>query len=314
MSTTVVLTGGTAGFGLIAAEHFNRSTDIELFVGARRPTQHGDAIPLDLSALDSVRSFAATVGGRLGGAPIDVLVLNAGIVRADVETRTVDGYETTFAVNHLAHYLLLRLMLASLADGATIVMTTSGTHDPATGAGLLPPRHANADLLAHPDRDPDLDPRPRKAGEHAYSASKLCTVLTVRALAESPTARERRLTALAYDPGQVFGTELAQHLPLPMRVAWAALGSPLGWPLRRFSSTLNTQDAAGHALADLALGRQPPPAERTYAALRRGRLSWPHPSQLARQPELAHALWHDSAHLVGLAGPVKPGHAQTGDV
>lgn len=300
MSTRVLLTGGTSGFGSIAAEQIDRSKEVELFVGARRPAERGESIPLDLSALDSVRSFATTIGERLDGALIDVLVLNAGMVRADVETRTVDSYETTFAVNHLAPYLLLRLMMSTLADEATIVMTTSGTHDPATGAGLLPPRHAQVDLLAHPEQDPDLDPRPRKAGEHAYSASKLCTVLTVRALAESPEARDRRLTAIAYDPGQVFGTGLAQQLPLPMRVAWAALGTPLGWPLRRFSSTLNSQDAAGRALADLALGRQRPPAERSYAALRGGRLGWPQPSELARRPDLARTLWDDSARLVGL--------------
>lgn len=300
MSTTAVLTGGTSGFGLIAAEDIATQRDTELLQGARRPSGTPGSIPLDLTTLDSVRLFAGALTDHLDTTPIDVLVFNAGIIRADVATRTVDGFETTFAVNHLAHYLLLRLLLPNLADGATIVMTTSGTHDPATKAGLLPPRHAHADLLAHPERDRDLDPRPRKAGEQAYSASKLCTVLTVRALAESPEATVRGLTAIAYDPGQVFGTKLAQHLPRQMRWAWAVLGTPLGWPLRRFNGTLNTQEAAGRALADLVLGRQAPPAGRTYAALRHGRLGWRDPSEHARQPDLARTLWNDSARLVGL--------------
>jgi hypothetical protein len=53
-------------------------------------------------------------------------------------------------------------------------------------------------------------------------------------------------------------------------------------------------------LADLALGVATPPNGRTYAALRRGRLTWPDPSELARRDDVAQALWNDSARLVGL--------------
>jgi len=297
----MVMTGGTSGFGAIAAERLTRSGNARLILGARRPTAVGEAIPLDLTALDSVRAFATSVRERLGDTPIDALVLNAGVVLPDADGRTVDGFETTFAVNHLAHYLLLRLLLPALADRAIVVLTTSGTHDPATRAGLAPPRHADAELLAHPDRDPGRDPRPRKAGEHAYTASKLCAVLTARALSARPDARTRRLTVVGYDPGQVFGTGLAKDLSFPLRIAWSLLGTPvLGWPLRRLNRTLNSRTAAGNALADVALGLATPPNGRTYAALRRGQLTWPDPSELARRDDLAQALWSDSARLVGL--------------
>jgi NAD(P)-dependent dehydrogenase (short-subunit alcohol dehydrogenase family) len=291
---TVVMTGGTSGFGAIAAERLTASGGARLILGARRAPSAGESIPLDLTRLDSVRAFATSVGERLGETPVDALVLNAGVVRPDDTGRTGDGFETTFAVNHLAHYLLVRLLLPALAEGAIVVLTTSGTHDPATGAGLAPPRHAAADLLAHPDRDPDRDPRPRKAGQQAYTASKLCAVLTARSLSD------RSVTAIAYCPGQVFGTGLAQDLAFPLRVAWSVLGTPVGWPLRRLNRNLNTRPAAGSNLADLALGRSAPPDGRTYAALRRGRLTWPDPSELARRDDLAEALWKDSARLVGL--------------
>lgn len=249
-----------------------------------------------------MRAFATSVRERLGDTPVDALVLNAGVVLPDVTGRTADGFETTFAVNHLAHYLLLRLLLPALADGAIVVLTTSGAHDPATNAGLAPPRHADAELLAHPDRDPDRDARPRKAGEHAYTASKLCAVLTARSLSEHPDVRSRRLAVVAYDPGQVFGTGLAKDLPFPLRIAWWLLGTPmLGRPLRRLDRNLNSRTAAGNALADLALGLARPPNGRTYAALRRARLTWPDPSELARKDEPAQALWNDSARLVGLS-------------
>ena len=275
---------------------------MRLILGARRPTAVGESIPLDLTELDSVRAFATSVSERLGDIPVDALVLNAGVVLPDVTGRTVDGFETTFAVNHLAHYLMLRLLLPTLADGAIVVLTTSGTYDPATGAGLAPPRHADAGLLAHPDRDPARNPAPRKAGEHAYTASKLCTVLTARSLSERSDVQTRRITVIAYDPGQVFGTGLAQRLSFPLRIAWSLLGTPvMGWPLRRFNRNLNSRAAAGNALADLALGVATPPNGRTYAALRRAQVTWPDPSELARSDELAQTLWNDSARLVGLS-------------
>ncbi|MBA2519696.1 MAG: SDR family NAD(P)-dependent oxidoreductase [Chloroflexia bacterium] len=299
---TMVMTGGTSGFGAISAERLTLSGNARLILGARRPTSVGESIPLDLTELDAVRAFATSVRDRLGDTPVDALVRNAGVILPDVTGRTVDGFETTFAVNHLAHYLLLRLLLPALADRAIVVLNTSGTHDPANHAGLAPPRHADAELLAHPDRDPDRDTRPRKAGEHAYTASKLCTALTARSLSGDPDVQTRRFTVVAYDPGQVFGTGLAKDLSFPLRIAWSLLGTPvLGWPLRRINRNLNSRTAAGNTLADLALGLATPPNGRTYAALRRTQLTWPDPSELARRDELAQALWNDSARLVGLS-------------
>lgn len=300
--STFVMTGGTSGFGAIAAKRMTLSGDARLILGARRPTSVSESIPLDLTALDSVRAFAMSVREQLGDTAVDALVLNAGMIRHDDTGRTVDGFETTFAVNHLAHYLILRLLLPALADSAIIVMTTSGTHDPATKGGLVTPRHADAELLAHPDRDAHRNPTPRKAGEHAYTASKLCTVLIAQSLSKLSDVQTRRITVIAYDPGQVFGTGLAKDFSFPMRVAWSLFGTPvLGWPLRRLNSTRNSRSAAGNTLADLTLGLATAPNGRIYAALRRGQLTWPDPSQLARDDDLAQALWNNSARLVGLS-------------
>lgn len=297
---TIVMTGGTSGFGAIAAERLTQLGKARLILGARRPAS-GETIPLELTELDSVRAFAQSVRDRLGDTPIDALVLNGGVVLPDATGRTVDGFETTFAINHLAHYLLLRLLLPALADGAMVVLTTSGTHDPQTRAGLVTPRHVDANLLAHPERDPDRGDQPSKAGEHAYTASKLCGILTARSLSGRSDLQARNVTAIAYCPGQVFGTGLAKDLPLPLRMAWSLLGTPvLGWPLRRLNRYLNSRSDAGNALADLAVGRATPPNGRIYAALRRGQLTWPEPSELARRDDLAQALWSDSARLVGL--------------
>jgi NAD(P)-dependent dehydrogenase (short-subunit alcohol dehydrogenase family) len=199
---TIVMTGGTSGLGQVAANRLLATPSTRLLLGARRPgPPAAETIPLDLAYLDNVRSFAAAVGGRLDAIPIDALVLNAGR-SGDAAGRTADGFETTFVVNHLAHYLLLRLLLPRLADHARIVLTTSGTHDPAQRAPLPPPRHADAQLLAHPELDPDRDRQPRTASGRAYTASKLCVVLAARALAAQPEARARQFTVVAYDPGR----------------------------------------------------------------------------------------------------------------
>jgi NAD(P)-dependent dehydrogenase (short-subunit alcohol dehydrogenase family) len=299
---TIVMTGGTSGFGQIAARTMVASPDNRLLLGARGRRRGGsggvEALPLDLANLASVRSFASAVCDR---APqINALVLNAGLSRADADGRTVDGFETTFAVNHLGHYLLLRLLLSRLARGATVVLTTSGTHDPAEGTVLPPPRHADAWLLAYPDQDPDRDQTPRAAAGRAYSSSKLCTVLTARSLAAQPEAEALALTVIAYDPGPTPGTGLLRDAPLPVRAAWWLLGTQL----RRLVPRFNSRDAAGRTLADLALGATHPPAGHVYATLRRERLTWPEPSELARRDDVIAKLWHDSATLVGLQSSV----------
>ncbi|MCI0662573.1 MAG: SDR family NAD(P)-dependent oxidoreductase [Acidobacteria bacterium] len=297
--TTIVMTGGTSGLGEIAAKRLASSPATRLLLGAREAGPQGvDTLTLDMVRLENVRSFALAVNEWLGGAEIDALVLNAGMSLPNVQSRTADGFETTFAVNHLAHYYLLRLLLPRLVHGAIIVITTSGAHDPAERTPIPPPRHADVRLLAYPELDPDRDQRPRIAGGRAYSSSKLCNVLTARALAADPEAQARRLSIIAYNPGPVPGTRLVRESGFAINFIWQTIG-PVLVPL---VPNLNSRQAAGIALADLALGKTRPPAGRIYASLRRERLTWPDPSEMARRDDLMEALWHDSAALVGMKG------------
>jgi NAD(P)-dependent dehydrogenase (short-subunit alcohol dehydrogenase family) len=297
--TTIVMTGGTSGIGAVAAHALSASAANRLVLGARGIRRKGMAarpnvelLALDLASLDSVRRFAAEVRARVG--EIDALVLNAGVTRPDVDRRTVDGFETTFATNHLGHHLLLRLLRDRLAVGARVVLTTSGAHDPAERTRFVPPRHADARLLAHPELDPDLDRDPLTAGGRAYAASKLCAMLTARALAGQPDTLVRGLIVVAYCPGETPGTGVARELPWPTRTMWRLMGTPLGRLVPHFT----TRSAAGRALAELALGAVHPPAGHVYAALRRGRHTFPDPSELAVRCDLASRLWHDSSWLV----------------
>lgn len=295
--TTIVMTGGTSGLGEAAARRFIRTPDTRLLLGARRAGPPGaKTIPLDLMRLENVRSFASTVGTELGSAQIDALVLNAGAYFPDDDTGSADGFEATFAVNHLAHFLLLRLLLPRLAAGAAVILTTSSTHDPAEKTIVASPLHADAQLLAHPARDPNRRRWPFVAGQRAYSSSKLCNVLTARALAAHPDSTARRLTIVAYDPGHTPGTDLVRNENFAINFVWKTLAPALRLMLRGS----NTPEAAGECLAKLALGRIRPPSGRIYAALRSGVITWPDPSKLALKDDIRDALWRDSSALVGL--------------
>ena len=268
---------------------------MRLVLGARSKTQSAiDTRPLDLSRLASVREFAQGVIQELGDSLIDGLVLNAGTQFPNIDQRTENGFETTFAVNHLAHYLLLQLLLPKLAQGATVVITTSDTHDPK--ANPTGPKELDPELLAHPQAR--HRPTGFSAGFRAYAASKLCDLLMARGLAASDEAKAKHFTVVAYNPGLTVGTSLFRAWPLWARLAMGTVG------LIRPMARLATVDQAGQNLADLALGRITPPAGRLYASLVKRQLTWPDPSELAREDDLMNGLWRDSARMAGLSSSI----------
>ena len=289
---TVVMTGATAGLGKVAAQQMAKTPDTHLIIGARggRVLPGITVLPLDLAGLASVRAFAEAVLGKLDGSEINALVLNAGAQFPNVDQRTDDGFETTFAVNHLAHYLLPRLLLPKLADHARVIITTSDTHDSKTNP-IAPPLHADAERLAQPGRQSE---RQFMAGFRAYSASKLCNLLMARAVATLPEAESRRFCVAAYNPRFTPGTALQRAWPIPVRILMTAIA--LMRPILR----LNTTEQAGSILAELTLGEITPPDGRIYASLVKRRLTWPEPSDLARRDDLMNSLWSDSARMVGL--------------
>ncbi|WP_216854964.1 SDR family NAD(P)-dependent oxidoreductase [Burkholderia sp. L27(2015)] len=292
---TIVMTGGTSGLGEVAARQIARTPGMRLVLGARRAGQSTiETLPLDLTRLASVREFAQGVIQGLGDSLINGLVLNAGTQFPNLDQRTEDGFETTFAVNHLAHYLLLQLLLPKLAQGATVVITTSDTHDPKQNP--MAPKELDPQLLAHPQAQ--SRPTGFSAGFRAYAASKLCDLLMARGLATSDEAKAMRFTVVAYNPGLTVGTSLFRAWPLWARLAMGTVG------LIRPMVRLATVEQAGQNLADLALGRITPPAGRLYASLVKRQLTWPDPSELARQDDVMKGLWRDSARMVGLSSPV----------
>lgn len=294
--TTIVMTGGTNGIGLAAAMKMQEDPKNSLLIGARGKVPAGlSSLPLDLTRLASVRSFATAAEQWLGDAHIDSLVLNAGMQVRDIHQRTEDGFEPTFAANHLAHYLLLRLLGPRLAQGAVVVITTSNLHDPKTNP-IAPPQHADAEKLARGEVLADPKAKDSMAVMRAYAASKLCNLITARALESSAFASERRLRVIAFNPGFTPGTGLTRNHALVFKILFAV------WiPTLSLFQRPNTVAGGGALLADLALGKIVPPAGRFYASHVKRRLTWPDPSELASDAAVMAKLWQESAALVGLS-------------
>ncbi|WP_439490283.1 SDR family NAD(P)-dependent oxidoreductase [Algoriphagus sp.] len=297
---TVVMTGGTSGFGAVTAKELISTSETRVFLGYRDKQVAGaEHIPLDLSSLDNVRAFVSGIVEKLGQGKIQVLICNAGMNCPDINSRTVDGFETTFAVNHLAHFYLLKLLLPHLDTNAGIIMTTSGTHDPDENALSAPPKHANAIWLAHPEKDKTLDNKMIINAQRAYSSSKLCTILTIRFLAASNEANHKKWQCISYDPGPTPGTGLLQKGTFFMRLAWQVFTIP--FLRKRILPKSNSIRDAGVTLAGLALGKVEVPEGKVYAALRAGELTFPSPSKLAQNEALMKELWKDSELLLNNA-------------
>ena len=283
---TVVMTGGTAGFGAVAAKRIFDTPNTRLILGARDNRNSSiETLPLDLASLSSVRSFVQSLTRKLDGTKIDSLIMNAGAQFGDTKHRTGDGFESTFAINHLAHYLLLRLLTPSLAKNASIIITTSDVHDPK----MVPfgPKELDPEVLAHPkDRGKGFIP-----GIRAYASSKLCNLLTARAFEASIDAQMNGMRVIAYNPGLTSGTSLFRAWPW-----WAKLMMGVASKLR----PVNAIEQAGNAIADLGLGTVVPSTGRIYASLVKGKLMWPDPSNLAQSDTAMRELWVESAHMVGL--------------
>jgi len=189
MSKTVIITGASGGIGAAAARLLSKDGHEVVIVG-RSPEKTrnlADALGIpwhlaDFADLSQVRGLAEAL---LAAHPrIDVLANNAGGMMGD-RTLTVDGFERTFQVNHLAPFLLTELLMPALtAAGATVIQTSS----------------AAARLFARFDID-DLQNATAYSPLKAYGNGKLANILFTEEL------QRRRgddgISAVAFHPGIV---------------------------------------------------------------------------------------------------------------
>jgi retinol dehydrogenase-12 len=191
-----LVTGATSGIGLVTARELARQGARVLLVG-RDPAKCADAVEqirertgnpeveallADLSSQQQIRDLARQVRERCPR--LDVLINNAGGMWLKREV-TVDGLEMTFAVNHLAYFLLTQLLLEPLQASA-----------PARVVNVASAAHRKATL----DFD-DLQGERRYDGWRAYCRSKLANLLFTYELARR--LADTGVTSNALHPGWV---------------------------------------------------------------------------------------------------------------
>ena len=212
-------------------------------------------------------------------------------------TLTTDGFESTFGVNHLGHFLLANLVAPLLVRPARVVFVSSGTHDPADrlsrAFGMNPPRLRAARQMAFPDEDPGpFPPTPQGRGFEAYSTSKLCNLLTATELARRFATADDAVTSNSFDPGLMPGTGLARDSSRLQRFAWQYV-----LPVLTVLPGVRSAAASGRHLARLI---DDPTLDRVsgrYFAGGRDK----QPSAEARDLTAASTLWRASAELVAIA-------------
>ncbi|TGD36785.1 SDR family NAD(P)-dependent oxidoreductase [Brevibacterium aurantiacum] len=260
---TIVMTGASRGIGQIAASSMcalkpeahlvllsrNDSRDLV----AKLQAVGGGAVSVvhtELSSLQSVADATDAVLDRVRSGdlpPLRGLVCNAGVQHTNALTETVDGFESTFAVNVLAHHVLVRRLHDHLHPHARVVVTVSDTHfgDFRHNLGMVPgPRWQPVEALAHVGAFADLGNT--AAGRTAYSTSKLAAIYLIHEYARRfPTGP----TLAGYNPGFVPGTDLARDASVASRLA-------MRWimPLLTITPLATTPSKAGGFLADAALG------------------------------------------------------------
>ena len=272
-----LVTGASAGIGLytalglahagmqviLAGRDPSRTEAARAFVAGRAPDARLDTALADFASLDAVRGLAADMLAK--HARIDVLVNNAGLISPRF-ARSVDGYELTIAVNHLAPFLLTNLLLERLKASAParIVTVASMAHK---GAKLDP-----ATMTDPADWTP----------LSAYGSSKLANILFTRALARRLDAQT--VTVACLHPG-VIATDIGNG---------AGIFAGLGWRLAK--PFLDRPEKGAETSIFLATTPDATPFHGAY--LKHKAISRPDPA--ARDDRLAEALWQESARLVGI--------------
>jgi NAD(P)-dependent dehydrogenase (short-subunit alcohol dehydrogenase family) len=305
-SGTVLITGPTGGLGkaatlvianrpapqrpdlLLVGRAGNALTDVA--EAARAAGATVQEIGCDLARLADVRNAGQQVKDLLAAGavrPLRAIVANAGVSVVDTHTASADGYELTFAVNHLAHAQLIGDLLDSVAAPARIVLLGSNTYHQNIFRRILkvaPAVWRDPIELAQPTA-PD-EPATLEQGGIAYSNSKLAILYYAHELQRHAP---KGINVAVFEPGFMPGTGLSRALgPGLQRV---------GQALQRIPG-VSSPARSGPTLASIALDDR-------WARLRDGAFVVKHEERevkpFATDPARESRLWDATAELLDSA-------------
>jgi retinol dehydrogenase-12 len=268
---SILVTGATSGVGLVTARVL-AARGARVVLGVRNPAKAEpvaseivrsggacEVLAIDVSSLRSVAEAAQRFLST--GAALDVLVNNAG--QAGQRGLSDDGFELTFATNHLGHFLLtekLRPVLERAPQGR-VVNVASEAHRNVRGIPW--------DTLRTSTRS--------ATGFEEYGVSKLCNVLHAKELARR--LETTRVTTYSLHPG-VVATDV-----------WRSMPGPIAWLAKRFM--LSPEDGARTQIRCASA-----PELSSESGLYYDREAPRRPSRLAQDDALARELYERSLEWV----------------
>jgi len=280
---SVVITGATSGIGLAAAHQFVKSGAFVIGVGRSKsrnetarnaiqvayPGKFVDYLIADLSIQKEVNALANEIPLLLekhGFSQLDVLINNAGVYLGRKQ-KTVDDIETTFAVNHLAGFILTNKLLNLLnkSESGRVLSVSSYSHytTPLT-----------LDRISNPWPYLSL---------LAYKRSKLCNVL----FTYECNRRFDKVLAFAVDPGLV-NTSIASK----------GSNGVSHWVWRKKRENGTSPDVPAQTMLYLAYEPEIDTSKGFYFK----DCAPKNPSRKSKSVELAKELWEKSSQLTGLKG------------
>jgi NAD(P)-dependent dehydrogenase (short-subunit alcohol dehydrogenase family) len=219
-SGNILVTGANSGLGfevasqLVSAGHLvvlgcrtiEKAELAKHKILAKHPQAQITAAEINLASLKSVRQFVQSIEIPLSG-----MICNAGISYDTGLQYTDAQIELTFGVNHIAHFLLTKLILEKYPSVSRILVVSSDAHNPKKSKGFFPePAFKDIRELAYPDKRNEKVSS--KTGMLYYVHSKLCNVLFVYELSRKLSKAGKSQTIVtAFNPGFIPTTNLSRN-------------------------------------------------------------------------------------------------------
>jgi retinol dehydrogenase-12 len=272
---TFLVTGANSGIGralvealaaaggnvVLASRSEERTKPVLDGIHARHPDVEARFLSIDVSDLGSVRQAAGTL--LSSGQPLDVLVNNAGIAGTRALSR--DGFDLTYATNHIGPFLLTNLLLPRLRA------SVQGRIVNVSSMAQMTVKRIDWSLL-------ERRTAPKRSGFADYAVTKLMNVLHAKELARRLTGTP--VTTYALHPGAVASN------------VWRAVPQPFQWLIKRFM--LSNEEGAR---TPFWCATAPELASATGRFYNKSREAPPNP--LAEDPALAKELWDRTEAAVG---------------
>lgn len=227
-----VVTGPTSGFGQAAALELARHGHVvlvgrspEKLAAVRTQIENNGGVATtvvgDFSDVVSVRRAAAEIVAL--GLPIRGVLNNAGVMLSK-PARSPQGWELSFASNHLGPLAFTDALLPNLADGTNVVFIASACEDPerrpAVRAGFRGSRYISAEASARGEYAPGGS---KRAGMDAYATSKQGNLAAVFSLARQHPRLRFRGVEPGVNPGSNLGSDASAAVHLLAKLLAPAL-------------------------------------------------------------------------------------------